>query len=294
MPEITKTATHVYVEIEKPDNLGKKYLGPFPVVNHPSPSTLTVLVGYYKTGLPRLEVHSWDRCRVAHMRPEAAAEERPQIGRRRKFPATASDGVASTTDESQQTSVYAQLQNQNKITQPRYQSDRFELLAPSSAEPAELGGQQQKQTAPPNGEYYETSLPEPDPVATSSSSEGYASHPYPNEARVVPPRKGTNGTAQPSIPVDETPAATAGHAFSSPALPPQQFSGPALPPQAGHHLQDHDYTSHRPPSLTDHNYFMTVPLPETVTPPPGFSRSGRPIRTRNLPVRLNDYDLSQA
>merc|ERR1711994_100990 len=68
MPNITSTATHVYVQIEKPENLGQKYLGPFPIVDRPSNSTITLLVGYTKGGLPRLEVHSWDRCRVANMR----------------------------------------------------------------------------------------------------------------------------------------------------------------------------------------------------------------------------------
>ena len=34
MPE-TENASHVYVKVEKPENLGVKYVGPFPIVSRP-------------------------------------------------------------------------------------------------------------------------------------------------------------------------------------------------------------------------------------------------------------------
>ena len=58
---------------------------------------------------------------------------------------------------------------------------------------------------------------------------------------------------------------------------------------------DHDYAgqpNYTP--LTDHNYFMSVPLPDPdprVNPPPGFSH-GRPSRNRKLPSKYDDFDLS--
>ena len=58
---------------------------------------------------------------------------------------------------------------------------------------------------------------------------------------------------------------------------------------------DHDYVQ-RPGPLTDHNYFMSVPLPDPsprVNPPPGFSH-GRPRRNRTIPVRFRDYELDES
>ena len=65
-------------------------------------------------------------------------------------------------------------------------------------------------------------------------------------------------------------------------------SGPA-------ELADHDYT--RQPNytpFTDHNYFMSVPLPDpaATATPPGFNSHGRPQRTRKTPSKFSDYDLS--
>ena len=56
-------------------------------------------------------------------------------------------------------------------------------------------------------------------------------------------------------------------------------------------LIDHDYISTgRPPPLTDHNYFMSVPVPD---PQVNYNQSqGRPARSKKLPTRLQDYDLS--
>ena len=45
MPSTVQNATHVYIKLEKTDNLGQKYLGPFKIVDRPTPSTITILVG---------------------------------------------------------------------------------------------------------------------------------------------------------------------------------------------------------------------------------------------------------
>ena len=61
MPPNTVNATHVYVKIDQPQNLGEKWAGPYPIIDRPSNSTIQIRVGFYKSGLPRVELHSWDR-----------------------------------------------------------------------------------------------------------------------------------------------------------------------------------------------------------------------------------------
>ena len=84
MPVETKNATHVYIKLDKPDNLGQKFMGPFPIIDRPSNTTITVRVGYNRHGLPRLEQHHWNRVHIAYMRPEAHEAEKQVLGRPRR------------------------------------------------------------------------------------------------------------------------------------------------------------------------------------------------------------------
>ena len=84
MPAETKRATHVYIQVGHPTNLGIKWEGPFPIVDRPSETTLTVRVGYTVRGLPRLEVHHWNRVHIAHLRPEVEDANKRVLGRRRQ------------------------------------------------------------------------------------------------------------------------------------------------------------------------------------------------------------------
>ena len=54
MPAETATATHVYVKLDKVNNLGQKYSGPHIIVDRPSNTTLTIKVGVDKNNFPRL------------------------------------------------------------------------------------------------------------------------------------------------------------------------------------------------------------------------------------------------
>ena len=80
MPVETKNATHVYIKLDKPDNLGQKFMGPFPIIDRPSNTTLTVRVGYTAQGEPRVETHHWSRVQVAHLRPDQQDFERVRLG----------------------------------------------------------------------------------------------------------------------------------------------------------------------------------------------------------------------
>ena len=50
-------ATHVYIKIDNPNNLGQKWQGPFIIVDRPTNTTVTIRVGYNKERFPRLECH---------------------------------------------------------------------------------------------------------------------------------------------------------------------------------------------------------------------------------------------
>ena len=82
-PADFKTATHVYVRVDKPDNLGNKFQGPFVIVSRPSNTTIVIRVGYNKDGLPRHETVHRNNCRIAYLHPQVEDAERPRRGRPR-------------------------------------------------------------------------------------------------------------------------------------------------------------------------------------------------------------------
>ena len=67
--------------VHSPDNLGVKWKGPFIIVDRPTNTTVTIRVGYNKQGFPRMETHSWNNLRIAHLRPNAVEASKPDLGR---------------------------------------------------------------------------------------------------------------------------------------------------------------------------------------------------------------------
>ena len=128
MPPETKNPKYVYVEVDNPTGLQRKFSGPYPVMGHPSNTTITILVGYTAQGIPKEETHHWSRIRVADMRPKTELGNRPRPGRQPR-------------DEQQQNNRlwrqnFTQPDN-NIITQPRSPPSAAEFKRP--AVPAELG-----------------------------------------------------------------------------------------------------------------------------------------------------------
>ena len=256
---------------------------PFPIVNRPSNSTITILVGYTIRGLPRLEVHSWDRCRVANMRQDASEATRVMQGRHKNTPATDHDDGSSATDASHTLAPsYAQLQ-QTIIAQPRQPSDRF--VPQSSHQVGDpLSPNARQDQIDVNTQPSHQTLNEANWTVTGPPSVAPFNQSQQKQTLQLP------GTSTPGLkPVTREPL-------------PREASGGLAPPvtkgahqnipatSAGPHLLDHDYAARRD-HLADHNYYQ--PAPE-INPPPGFAtpQSGRPNRQVNLPTRFQDFDMS--
>ena len=120
MPPETKSASHVYVKFEKQNNLGQKLIGPFPIIDRPTNTTLTIRVGYDAQGHPRDETHHWDRVQVAHLCPDVTDFERVRLGRKRFY-----------TNNVNKEEIGAKLpttfgKQQEIKTQPRTAGDRYQ------------------------------------------------------------------------------------------------------------------------------------------------------------------------
>ena len=262
MPPATKTATHVYIKVENPTGLSMKWQGPFPIVSRPSNTTIKIKVGYNKQGLPLLEDHHWSRVQIAHLRPDASEAHRLLKGRAGNFESRYANKKQQITQPIPFTEYTDANNTHQKITQPFNASDGT-VPSPSS----------------PQGEQF--SLP--------SSHHDALSYQYnvtgPPPVHFRQPKQ----TSNPALPDSATssPQGYGSHPRLNEPSTQTSSSGPALP--------DHDYAQ-RPGPLTDHNYFMTVPLPDTdtrVQPPPGFEnyREGRPKRTPKTPAKYDDFDL---
>ena len=90
----TQNATHVYVKVEDPKGLSPRFEGPFAINSRPSRSQVEVRLGSYVDGSPRLQVYSWNSCKVAQMRPDTQEGSRPKLGRP---PTKSSEGRLSIT-----------------------------------------------------------------------------------------------------------------------------------------------------------------------------------------------------
>ena len=84
IPQEITQATHVYTQEPNKKPLGPAYQGPYPIVDRPSPSTITIRVGSYANGAPKTELRHWDTCKVAHFRNDSYQAEKPKRGRPRK------------------------------------------------------------------------------------------------------------------------------------------------------------------------------------------------------------------
>ena len=80
----TQGAKFVYVKVDQPTGLQARFEGPYPIVSRPSRSTITVRVGSFVNGSPRLQTYNWNLCKIAHLREDAVEAERPQLGRKPK------------------------------------------------------------------------------------------------------------------------------------------------------------------------------------------------------------------
>ena len=297
MPEETENATHVYIEVGHPENLGMKFMGPFLIVDRPSPTTITVKVGITKRGLPRLETHHWSRAHVAHLRPDAILAERTDLGRR---PQVAPDHRDRQQQIAPKTTKPPFATYDTEITQPRFRRGRTE----STATPASVGGEDMlpefeslnslplSPTGPPPVSPFSTNFSRQQQKQTLPLLEPETTLPWSADARASTPdpEPGTlpwPANARASTPGQEpdTPP------WSANARAPSQ-PGTTSNPQPVSHLHDHDYFR-RPTATLDHDYFRPLPDP-VVQPPPGFTSpvTGRPKRQSKLPVKYSDYDLN--
>ena len=77
----TESAKHVYIKVEDPAPLAPRFEGPYEIVSRPSRSTITVRVGSFVDGRPRLQTYNWNLAKIAHLRDDAECGERPKLGR---------------------------------------------------------------------------------------------------------------------------------------------------------------------------------------------------------------------
>ena len=120
----TDNATHVYIKVVNPQSLCSKFEGPYEVVSRPSRSQLTVKIGSFKDGSPRLQTYNWSSAKVAHLREGAQLGSRPALGRPPvqpvHRPATGSEPDASLfTSDDQQTDPPSLDSQSAKIQTPK-------------------------------------------------------------------------------------------------------------------------------------------------------------------------------
>ena len=267
-PKDFQSATHVYVRVDKPENLGQKFQGPFPIIKRPSNTTLIVQVGLTKQGEARLECHHWHNCRIAYLRPGAPIGQRPDLGRRPRETNVNINKPDATNDLAPKPVDYSQLANQ-EVTQPRYQSDQ------TQAAPAEAGSTIGFQ---PSLDDIQPPLSALDLPVTGPPRQ----QPFPKQKQFSPATPDEDRQASTSNGAGPAPPASNG--VPSGVQPNLQLPAPAA--DAGH-MSEHDYARQQSlRHLADHDYFAR--------PPPGFDYNqgqGRPVRNRQLPSRFRDYEM---
>ena len=82
----TEDASHVYVKVDDPRGLSARFEGPFEIISRPSRSQVTVRLGSYVNGTPRLATYNWDTCKIAHLRDGFKGVDRPSLGRPKARP----------------------------------------------------------------------------------------------------------------------------------------------------------------------------------------------------------------
>ena len=99
----------MYHSLAEPKSLCASFEGPYKIVNRPSRTQITVRVGSFADGQPRLLTYNWSSCKPARLREGAKESSRPNVGRRPNPPNTqnrlnvnnnASTGIDVATDQS--------------------------------------------------------------------------------------------------------------------------------------------------------------------------------------------------
>ena len=91
-PAAMDKATHLYVKRGKITPLGKRFDGPFPIVERQGNACVKLHVANYANGQPRYEVQHWQNCKIPDFDDPLTAT-RPALGRPPKL------GVTTTTDD---------------------------------------------------------------------------------------------------------------------------------------------------------------------------------------------------
>ena len=117
----TEGARHVYVKVEDPAPLAPRFEGPYEIVDRPSRSTVTVRIGSFANGDPRLQTYNWNTLKIAHVREGATLGSRPALGRKpnppKPPPPTTSSEVPEPTDA--ETPAASNQTKQTKRKRPR-------------------------------------------------------------------------------------------------------------------------------------------------------------------------------
>ena len=125
-------ATHVHLKLDNPQGLHPRYHGAFPITKRLTPTTIEVKTGTFRNGTDRLEIHSWNNAKPAHMGEGAVAAERPALGRpsKQSTSSKSSPVVVDDTSGSEDGSSHTDKQNkavereENKQTVDRENSNR--------------------------------------------------------------------------------------------------------------------------------------------------------------------------
>ena len=80
----TENATHVYVKVANPKSLCPRFEGPYKIEARPSRSQVTVRVGSFASGAPRLLTFHWSLCKIANLRSSEVEASRQSLGRKKK------------------------------------------------------------------------------------------------------------------------------------------------------------------------------------------------------------------
>ena len=81
VPTLPDSVTHVYVRQHNTKGLAPRYVGPFPVTNRPSRSTIEIKIGLTKAGADRIELRHISDVKIAYLREDAVVAERAKRGR---------------------------------------------------------------------------------------------------------------------------------------------------------------------------------------------------------------------
>ena len=83
MPKSTETCTHVWTKVQKPTPLGRRWDGPYKILERLGDTSLKIQVGEFASGQPRSEIRHWRSCQPADFEPEETAE-RSKLGSPKK------------------------------------------------------------------------------------------------------------------------------------------------------------------------------------------------------------------